>query len=77
MIRRNPTLIGMTDADVQDVREMVAKQKTDGALLQKMKQLAENPNFSAGDTNVLEQIKLRHDSKDSSKRDAAAGPSNS
>ncbi|KAH9176754.1 hypothetical protein EDB89DRAFT_2091607 [Lactarius sanguifluus] len=27
MIRRNPTLIGMSDADVQDVRNMLAKKQ--------------------------------------------------
>lgn len=30
MIRRNPTLIAMSDADVQDVRNMLAKKQADG-----------------------------------------------
>lgn len=29
MIRRNPTLIAMSDADVQDVRNMLAKKQTE------------------------------------------------
>ena len=29
MIRRNPTLIPMSDADVQDVRDMVAREKAE------------------------------------------------
>ncbi len=36
MIRRNPTLIGMSDADVQDVRNMLAKKQ------QQQQQPAEN-----------------------------------
>ena len=32
MIRRNPTLIAMSDFDVQDVRDLIAKQKTDTSL---------------------------------------------
>ncbi|KAI9456510.1 hypothetical protein BJY52DRAFT_1121047 [Lactarius psammicola] len=31
MIRRNPTLIGMSDADVQDVRNMLAKKQQQSA----------------------------------------------
>jgi len=31
MIRRNPTLIPMSDADVQDVRDMIARKKVDVA----------------------------------------------
>ena len=30
MIRRNPTLIAMSDADVQDVRNMLAKKQAEG-----------------------------------------------
>jgi len=61
MIRRNPTLIPLTDEDVQDVRDMVAKQKADlqnhQQLMVKMKRLADNPNMSKEDMEMLEQIK--------------------
>lgn len=30
MIRRNPTLIAMSDTDVQDVRNMLAKKQAEG-----------------------------------------------
>ncbi|KAI0063622.1 hypothetical protein BV25DRAFT_1824188 [Artomyces pyxidatus] len=32
MIRREPTLIAMSDADVQDVRSLIARRKNDAAL---------------------------------------------
>jgi hypothetical protein len=38
MIRRNPTLIAMSDADVQDVRNMLAKKQAEGV---------KSPNSSA------------------------------
>ena len=44
MIRRNPTLIPMSDADVQDVRDMVALE----TVLSK--------EGSGGDTNVQQQL---------------------
>ena len=31
MIRRNPTLIAMTDSDVQDVRDMIALKRAEAA----------------------------------------------
>jgi len=40
MIRRNPTLIAMSDADVQDVRNMLAKK-------QQAAESAKSPNLSA------------------------------
>ncbi|KAJ7859730.1 hypothetical protein B0H13DRAFT_1639911 [Mycena leptocephala] len=45
MIRRSPTLISMSDLDVQEVRDVIAKQKTDSALMLKMKRMAENPQW--------------------------------
>jgi|ERR1700722_17708431 len=45
MIRRSPTLIPMTDVDVQDVRDLVAKQRADTQAhhkaMARMKRLAE------------------------------------
>jgi hypothetical protein len=38
MIRRNPTLIAMSDADVQDVRNVLAKKQAEGLI---------SPNSSA------------------------------
>ncbi|KAF8973113.1 hypothetical protein BDZ97DRAFT_653973 [Flammula alnicola] len=61
MIRRNPTLIPMTDLDVQDVRDMVAKQKAElqnhQQLMVKMKRLADNPNMTKEDMEMFEQMK--------------------
>ncbi|KAJ7217873.1 hypothetical protein GGX14DRAFT_438700 [Mycena pura] len=60
MIRRSPTLIYMTDPDVQDVRDVIAKQKTDSALLLKMKRMAENPAMDTEDMEMLDQLKARY-----------------
>jgi hypothetical protein len=61
MIRREPTLIPMTDLDVQDVRDMVAKQKAELAnhqsLLSKMKRLAESPNLTKEDVEMFDRFK--------------------
>ncbi|KAI9442512.1 hypothetical protein H4582DRAFT_1809494 [Lactarius indigo] len=45
MIRRNPTLIGMSDADVQDVRNMLAKK-------QQQQQQAENVTSANSNTTA-------------------------
>ena len=62
MIRRNPTLIPMSDFDVQDVRDMLMKLKSDAQhhqqLLLKMKRLAENPNMEKEDLEMMEQLKV-------------------
>lgn len=61
MIRRNPTLIPMSDLDVQDVRDMVAKQRSElqnqQQLMAKIKRLAEDPNMSKDDIDMFEQLK--------------------
>lgn len=61
MIRREPTLILMTDLDVQDVRDVVAKQKAELAnhqsLLSKMKRLADNPNLTKEDVEMFDRFK--------------------
>jgi hypothetical protein len=60
MIRRNPTLIPMSDSDVQDVRDLVAKQKVDGERKQRavarMKALADTP-LKDMDMHVFNQLK--------------------
>ncbi|KAJ7091209.1 hypothetical protein C8R44DRAFT_891607 [Mycena epipterygia] len=63
MIRRTPTLISMSDLDVQDVRDVVAKQKTDSALMLKMKRMAENPAMDKEDMEMLDQLKARYGDK--------------
>ncbi|KAJ7187998.1 hypothetical protein C8R46DRAFT_1053309 [Mycena filopes] len=75
MIRRTPTLISMSDLDVQDVRDVIAKQKTDAALMLKMKRMADNPTMDAEDLEMLEQLKARYGDRDS--KDGTAGPSTS
>ena len=54
MIRRSPTMIPMTDADIQDVRDLVSKQKTlhetRQKVLLKMKKLTELPDPVAQET---------------------------
>ena len=50
----------MTDEDVQDVRDMVAKQKTDLAnqsLLSDMKRLADNPVLTKEDVEMFDHLK--------------------
>lgn len=61
MIRREPTLIPLTDLDVQDVRDMLAKQKAETvnhqSLVSKMKRLAEDPNLTREDVEMFDRIK--------------------
>lgn len=72
MIRREPTLIPMTDSDVQDVRDKVAKQKAEmashQALISKMKRLADNPNMTNEDREVYEQMKKSLNERNKAKR---------
>ena len=61
MIRRNPTLIPMSDYDVQDVRDLLTKQKGDAIqqqqLFYKMKRIAENPTMQQEDLEMMEQLR--------------------
>jgi len=61
MIRRPPTMIPMTDLDVQDVRDMVAKQKQEAqkshSLMLKLKRMSENPNMTEEDKQMFMDIK--------------------
>lgn len=63
MIRRNPTLIPMNDLDVQDIRDMVAKQRADQQLMQKMKWLVESPEILKEDYDLITEL-----SKDKARR---------
>jgi len=60
MIRRNPTLIPMSDLDVQDVRDLVARQKADThtqhKAMAKMKRMAEKP-LDEEDIQLFAQLK--------------------
>ena len=60
MIRRNPTIIEMNDVDVQDVRDLVDKQRTEAqarqALIQRMKRAAQGPLDEDG-VNLMMQLK--------------------
>ena len=62
MIRRNPTLIPMSDYDVQDARDMLAKQKGEALhqqqLVVKMKRIAENPTMQKEDLEMIEQFRV-------------------
>ncbi|KAF8124943.1 hypothetical protein EV363DRAFT_1270764 [Boletus edulis] len=56
MIRRPPTMISMTDADIQDVRDLVAQQKaaheTRQKVLLKMKKLSDASDPVAEDSTT-------------------------
>ncbi|KAF6763095.1 hypothetical protein DFP72DRAFT_523303 [Ephemerocybe angulata] len=56
MIRRNPTLIPMTDSDVQDIREIVAKAKADEqqhqAILNTMSRLSKTSKITSEDRDM-------------------------
>lgn len=62
----------MSDLDVQDVRDMVAKQRSDlqnqQQLMAKVKRLAEEPNMSKDDMYMLEQLKEAMARADKAKR---------
>lgn len=51
----------MSDYDVQDIRDMLAKQKGEALqqqqLLLRMKRLAENPTMQKEDLEIMEQFK--------------------
>jgi len=72
MIRRDPTLIPMTDLDVQDVRDVVTKQKAEmanhQALIAKMKRLADNPLMTGEDMEMYEQLKEGVNEKNKARR---------
>lgn len=70
MIRREPTMIPMSDSDVQDVRDLVAGQMADyektQQILNKMKAMAERP---PGDEDVPAFLQQ----KDRSEKDKRLG----
>lgn len=54
MIRRTPTLIPMSDLDVQDIRDMVALQQREAAAKQ-----TEKPKFIPSEDDVEMNAQLR------------------
>ena len=81
MIRRNPTLIPMTDSDVQDVREMVALQKEEEqkqqALIAQMKKMAEDAETLPEDSEMAEEqrmLQAKQDAKSEQRRRLGLDP---
>lgn len=61
MIRRNPTLIPMTDSDVQDIRDMVLAEKAEEnkqqMMLNTMAKLIQTPGISREDRELQDVMK--------------------
>ncbi|KAH9954142.1 hypothetical protein BC827DRAFT_1244714 [Russula dissimulans] len=69
MIRRNPTLIAMSDADVQDVRNLLAKKQADGVKSPSLNANAKGkqvlpPQPSATTANVTDEAKRRREARE-------------
>jgi hypothetical protein len=60
MIRRNPTLIPISDLEVQDIRDAYNKQKAEREkqeeFLRKIKQFSQTPELLKGDPQMLEYL---------------------
>lgn len=60
MIRRAPTLIPMNDTDIQDVRNLVAKQKAEATakqqITQKIQGAADKPYLDEDELSLLKQL---------------------
>lgn len=68
MIRRTPTLIQMSDSDVQDIRDLVAKERAEVNGRQQtlqMKQMADNPNIQKQDLEFMHAMRSRLQDRDS------------
>jgi len=61
----------MNDGDVQDIRDIVSKDKVDPSgtqsLAMKMKRMADNPNITAEDLQMLESMKKWKDKEEHEK----------
>ncbi|KAF9010528.1 hypothetical protein BDQ17DRAFT_1273079 [Cyathus striatus] len=72
MIRRSPTLIPMSDMDVQDIRDMVTNQKSNALgqqqLTTKMRRLAENPGMVKDDYDMLLHLNKTDKEKEKAQR---------
>lgn len=74
MIRRNPTLIPMTDSDVQDIRDMVAKGKAEEQnkqnIIATLTRLTQTHGISRDDRNMqalLEAMNVEEEAKGKNK----------
>jgi len=60
MIRRNPTLIPLSDLEIQDVRDMYNEQKMEREkqeeLLRKVKMFSQNPELLKEDPQMLDNL---------------------
>lgn len=60
MIRRNPTLIPLSDLEIQDVRDMYNEQKMEREkqeeLLRKVKMISQNPELLKEDPQMLDNL---------------------
>jgi len=64
MIRRNPTLIAMSDADVQDVRNMLAKKQAEGVKSPNVKSRLPPPQPPAAAVHVTDEAKRRREARE-------------
>jgi len=72
MIRRNPTLIPLSDLEVQDVRDLYNKQKAEREkneeLLRKIKAFCQNPELLKEDPKMLESLEKFAEMKQKDKK---------
>lgn len=72
MIRRDPTLIPMSDLEIQDIRDMYNKQKADrekhDELLRKIKLFSQNPELLKDDPQMLEYLNKMASGKQKEKK---------
>ncbi|KAF9454045.1 hypothetical protein P691DRAFT_531222 [Macrolepiota fuliginosa MF-IS2] len=72
MIRRNPTLIPLSDLEVQDVRDLYNKQKAEREkneeLLRKIKAFCQNPELLKEDPKMLEYLEKFAETKQKDKK---------
>ena len=77
MIRRNPTAIPMSDADVQDVRELVDKQRSLANMrarsLARIRDLSDLPAFDAQTLNVVKSLGIFPGTREAADRAYAQG----
>lgn len=68
MIRRDPTLIQMTDSDVQDIRDLVNKEKLENITSQqtyhKLQQMAATDSIQREDLEFIKSIRTKMQQRD-------------
>ncbi|KAJ3567590.1 hypothetical protein NP233_g6279 [Leucocoprinus birnbaumii] len=72
MIRRDPTLIPLSDLEIQDVRDMYRKQRADREkheeLLRKIKMFSQNPELLKDDPQMIEYLNKSFATKQKEKK---------